>query len=169
LPAQNFLPRLHLVKPARPIDLGKLLNFPGFRRPFERKEIARDRGRIVIAFDRPGVNDFSAWLPEFAEETKFAFRREACLLQELPLRGGKQILARRGKTLRDRPRAFIFLRPERAARMHEEKFRRLPGAPVEQDACTDLFHGSPFPELNARVNKSLPRLRLPAYNKGARA
>jgi hypothetical protein len=53
--------------------------------------------------------------------------------------------------------------------MHEEKFRRLPGAPVEQDACTDLFHGSPFPELNARVNKSLPRLRRPAYNKGARA
>jgi hypothetical protein len=157
---------LFFIKPTGAVDFRKLLNFSGFRRPFERKEITCDATRVAIAFDSPGVDDFSARLLERTEEMKLAFGREARLLQELPLRGGKQILAWRGKTLRDRPRAFIFLRPERSARMHQEKFGRASRAPIEQYARADLFHRS---KLNARANKSLPRLRRRAYNKGARA
>src|SRR5690349_20017580 len=76
LPAQKFFPRLCFGKPSRAIDLGKLLRPSRFRRPLERKKVARDAGGVAVALDGPSQNDLSAWLLEFSDKMKFAVGRK---------------------------------------------------------------------------------------------
>jgi hypothetical protein len=96
---------------------------------------------VAIALDRPGVHDLAAGLPDGRQGTKFAVDLGARFLAEFPAGVSQEVDIGRDFALRDRPRAKVFLGPERAAGMDQEHLDAAPLAPIEQKAGADFGHG----------------------------
>src|SRR6516165_8004705 len=62
LARENLLPRFFRRKPSGAIDLGESRLAAALGRPLDLECVRSDRGRIEIAFDRPGGNDLAALL-----------------------------------------------------------------------------------------------------------
>ena len=75
-----------------------------------------------------------------AEIEEFAVNDHAGLFEEFTSGGGEEIFAVIDEALRNRPRSFILLRPERAARMREHNFEAGGLSSKQQDACAHFGH-----------------------------
>src|SRR5205085_6564078 len=119
--------------PAHAVDLGEFARFPRPGRPFQREDVASDRGRIAIALDRPRVDRFPAFLPDGRERDEVAFDSEPRFLEQLATRGHEWILELADLALRDAPRARVLLRPERAAGMGEQHLELAAPHAIDQN------------------------------------
>src|ERR1700722_2187717 len=129
--------------PRGSVDLREFRHSPRTRRPFERECVALQRCRIEIALARPGGDGFGARLLVGAEIEKRARDRHAGFFKEFALGGGEEVFAFIGKALGNRPRAFILLRPEWAARMDKHHFKACGTTTEQQDPGAQFRHRRP--------------------------
>ncbi len=101
---------------------------------------------IEVALDRPRVNELAAGLTNRSECDELAGHRRAELLFELPPRCGERIFVGVDLTLRNRPGALVLLRPQRAARVHEQDLDASRCAPKQQQSCTLPGHAPIIPD-----------------------
>src|SRR5262245_45047988 len=141
LARQDFFARLLRREPSGGIDFGKALLAAALRRPFELETIRREGRGIEIALDGEGRDHLLARLLYRAEIEQRAGRKCAAeLLGELALGRRKRIFVFAVFALRDRPGALVLVRPERTARMREQKLDPARGAAIHQDAGAELRH-----------------------------
>src|ERR1700760_2127233 len=112
--------RLLASKPCAAIHFGKARALARARWPFHLELVAGERRRIEIAGEGPGMHPFAAGLLDGWQRTEIAGGHRARLFGEFADRRGEALLAGIRFALGDRPGAFIFLLPERAAGMDEE-------------------------------------------------
>src|SRR5262249_36326252 len=109
-------------------------------RPFQLEAVRCQRRGMEVSFEAPGGDDLAARLNEIAQRKKIALRASTGLLRELALGHLERILAFGIFALRDRPRAPIFLGPERTSGMHEQQLD-VPARPsVHENAGAVLWH-----------------------------
>src|SRR5919107_2121949 len=84
-------------------------------RPFDRRGVAGDGGRVGVAFTGPGMHGLAGLLANTAQRQERPVGRETGLLAELPARGLEQWLAFADQPLRDGPGPGIPSPPEGAA------------------------------------------------------
>ena len=127
-------------EPAGPVDLGEGQLAAGAAGPFHFDHIAGDGGGVQVAGGGPGVDSFSAFLPDGAKGGEGAFEGRAGLFPEFTdggVEGGFFIFE---LAFGDRPGAGVLFLPKGAAGVGEEDFEHAGGAPVEEDAGR-LFGG----------------------------
>jgi hypothetical protein len=111
LARQDSPARLFEVEPCRAIDFGEGSHAPRLRRPFDLEVIARYDGRIAIALECPGGDEFSAALPDRTERDERLLRRQPRFLAELALGSGQRAFGFGVFPLRNRPGTEVLVLP----------------------------------------------------------
>src|SRR5262249_60040548 len=100
------------------------------------------RRGVEIAFEPPGGDDLAPALNDLSQRKEIALRTGPGLLFEFALRRRERVLVLGIFPFRDRPGAQILLRPERAARMHEQDLDLAAASSEHQNAGAALGHGT---------------------------
>src|SRR6266567_1253815 len=147
---QRALRRIDLLEdhrdrePLGAVDLGEFLTLAGLGRPFERERVAAELRRVTVAFHRPGVDDLATALRDRRQRDERALGSTAGLLLELAPRGRERLLFRWKLTLGNRPGPFVFPRPERTARVHQENLELTVLRANHQETGALPRHSAPF-------------------------
>jgi len=123
LPRQNFFPRGRQRKPAGPIDFRKGLLLSGPGRPFHGEQIAFNRRRLAITFQRPSMNKLPARLPKGRQGHGLPRNVTTCLLVKFPSRRFEKILAFLDFSLWYGPGPLVFIFPKRPTGMNKQNLR----------------------------------------------
>ena len=120
------------------VDLGEALEFAGADGPFGGKGVAGvNVASRYVAFARPGVHGFAAFLKDRAKVDERAERNEPGFFAEFAFGGDEQVFAFVGLALGDGPMAIVFLGEERSARVCEENIGHAVAEAVEEEASGD--------------------------------
>src|SRR5947209_8179697 len=138
-------------EPLGAVDLGEFLTLAGLGRPFERERIAAELRRIAVTLHRPGVDDLATALRDRCQRDERALSPTAGLLLELAPRGRHGLLFRWRLTLGNRPGPFVFPRPERTARVHQENLELTVLQAKHQETGALPRHSAPFRALPRRL------------------
>src|SRR5665647_241453 len=138
-------------EPTGSVDLWKRLQSTRSSGPLELERVTDDASRVEVRLCCPCRHQLPAGLADAAQVAVYdQGRRRAQLFLELPLRGKERILTGLVLTLRDRPCAIVFVRPEGAAHVRKQHFQDdlvvLVDATVEQQTGAQLVrHESSMP------------------------
>src|ERR1017187_2230205 len=122
---QDLTPCGFYSEPSCPIHLWKFLLPTGSRRPFHRKRVALQLGRIEVRANGPRKDQLAARLLEWLQSYEFTGRLNAGLFFELAFGCSQRVLLLHKLALRYRPGRIILLCPERAAGMNQQHFQTL--------------------------------------------
>src|SRR5687768_2311765 len=155
----QLLPRRVYREPSGAVDVRELGGSARSGWPFHGEGVAADRVRVEVALRGPRGDHLAALLLHLAQLDQLAGgQRRAGLLLELPQGAGARILAVGVLALRDRPRAGVLARPERAAGVHEQHLGLAARDPVEEDARAAPRHGPESGRLRERHRDDRPGL-----------
>src|SRR5262252_9424216 len=101
----------------RSVDFRKFELLSRFRRPFNPECVAVKCGRIAVAFKGPPCDRFPALLFHGAKLGERSGGLKSSFLFKFAFGGGQWLFVLPQLTFWQKPRAFIFLCPERTARM----------------------------------------------------
>src|ERR1700733_10316057 len=139
---QNTLSALGDGKPTSTIHLGNFDHTAGVRRPFHLAVIADHCGGVAIALKGPNGDNLTTRLPHSTEFDKSSLGSKARLLLKFALCSFKGNFAVHVLSLRNGPRAHVFLSPERATRVHQENLQLVIVPAIHQQSCTHFCHDS---------------------------
>src|ERR1017187_26357 len=122
---QDLTPCGFYTEPSCPIHLWKILLPSGSRRPFHRKRVARQLGRIEVRANGPRKDQLAARLFEWLQRYEFTGRLNAGLFFELTLRCREWVLTIRELALGNGPCRIVLLCPKRSTGMNQQDFQTL--------------------------------------------
>ena len=137
---EQFPPGRVEVEPAGAVDLGELGGPTGARRPFHLERVARGRGDVEVALERPCPDQLAAGLAQLAEVHGSVrigrVRPSSSANSRIATSSGSSPSSYSGH----RPRALVLLGPVRPAGVHEQDLRLVPHPAVHQQARASFGH-----------------------------